>query len=107
MLNIRQGNKETLRQFVDIFCNATFKVPDLPAQVALSAMLQRTRLTLRVTLGLDPQSVTRQVNFMVVKAPSVAYNMILGRPILNDIRVVVSSCYQLMKFPSLARVGQV
>ncbi|XP_052193948.1 uncharacterized protein LOC127802273 [Diospyros lotus] len=62
---------------------------------------------LPVTLGADPQSVTRQANFMVVKAPSAAYNMILGRPLLNDMRAVVSSCYLLMKFPTLSGVGQV
>ncbi|XP_052209219.1 uncharacterized protein LOC127812736 [Diospyros lotus] len=62
---------------------------------------------LPVTLGADPQSLTRQANFMVVKAPSAAYNMILGRPLLNDMRAVVSSCYLLMKFPTLSRVGQV
>ncbi|XP_052170472.1 uncharacterized protein LOC127786825 [Diospyros lotus] len=62
---------------------------------------------LPVTLGVDPQTVTRQANFMVVKAPSAAYNMILGRPLLNDMRAVVSSCYLLMKFPTLSGVGQV
>ncbi|XP_052185282.1 uncharacterized protein LOC127796919 [Diospyros lotus] len=62
---------------------------------------------LPVTLGADPQSVTRQANFMVVKAHSAAYNMILGRPLLNDMRAVVSSCYLLMKFPTLSGVGQV
>ena len=44
---------------------------------------------------------------MIVKSPSAAYNMILGRPLLNDMRVVVSSCYLLMKFPTLSGVGQV
>ena len=44
---------------------------------------------------------------MIVKSFSVAYNMILGRPFLNDMRAVVSSCYLLMKFPTLSRVGHV
>jgi len=60
---------------------------------------------LPITLGTDPYNITRQANFMVVKAPSAAYNMILGRPLLNDIKVVVSSCYLLMKFPMLIGVG--
>jgi len=64
-------------------------------------------LQLLITIGTDPQSVTWQVNFMVFKSPSVAYNMILGRPLLNDMRVMVSSCYLLMKFPTLSGVGQV
>ena len=62
---------------------------------------------LPITLGTDPHNITRQANFMVVKAPSAAYNMILGRPLLNDMRAVVSSCYLLMKFPTLTGVGQV
>ena len=44
---------------------------------------------------------------MIVKSSSAAYNMILGRPLLNDMRAVVSSCYLLMKFPTLYGVGQV
>ena len=44
---------------------------------------------------------------MMVKASSVAYNMILGRLLLNDMRAVVSSCYLLMKFPTLTGVGHV
>ena len=44
---------------------------------------------------------------MVVKSLSTAYNMISGQPLLNDMRVVVSSCYLLIKFPTLSRVGQV
>ena len=44
---------------------------------------------------------------MVVKAPLAAYNMILGLPLFNDMRPVVSSCYLLMKFPTLSQVGQV
>ena len=62
---------------------------------------------LPITLGIDPHSVTQRANFVVVKAPSVAYNMILGRSFLNDMRFVVSSCYLLIKFLTLTGVGQV
>ena len=55
LLSIRQGNKETLRQFEDRFRNATLEIPDLPTQVAVSAMLQGTRLaSLQESLSLDP-----------------------------------------------------
>ncbi|XP_052206795.1 uncharacterized protein LOC127811124 [Diospyros lotus] len=64
-------------------------------------------IQLPITLGVDPQLVTRQVNFIVVKTSLAAYNMILGRPLLNDLRAVVCSCYLLMKFPTPAGVGQV
>jgi len=62
---------------------------------------------LPITLGSDPQSVTRQPNFMVVKTLLTSYNIILGHPFLNDMRVVVSSCYLLIKFPTPQGVGQV
>ncbi|XP_052182016.1 uncharacterized protein LOC127794803 [Diospyros lotus] len=64
-------------------------------------------IQLPIMLGADPQIVTRQANFMVVKTSSVAYNMILGRPLLNDLRAMVSSCYLLMNFPTPTKVGQV
>ena len=62
---------------------------------------------LPVTLRDNPRSVTRQVLFMVVKSTFVAYNIILGRSLLNDIRVEVSPCYLLMKFPTPNGVDQV
>ena len=62
---------------------------------------------LPVTLGESPKIVTRQVLFIVIKSTSVAYNIIRGRPILNDMRVIISPCYLLMKFPTPNGVGQV
>lgn len=44
---------------------------------------------------------------MVVKASSTAYNVIFGRPLLNDMRVVVYSYYLLMKFSTPQGMGQV
>ena len=37
-------------------------------------------IQLPITLGFNPHSITRKANFMVVKAISTAYNVILGRP---------------------------
>ena len=61
---------------------------------------------LPVTLGTD-REVTRMATFMVVKSVSTAYNVILGRPMLNDMRAVISPAYLLMKFPTPQGVGQV
>ncbi|XP_052171619.1 uncharacterized protein LOC127787595 [Diospyros lotus] len=55
LLSIRQGNKETLRHYVDRFQNATLEICNLPIEMALSAMFQGTRLTpLEESLSLDP-----------------------------------------------------
>ena len=46
------------------------------------------------------------VRFLVVDAPS-AYNMLLGRPSLNSIRVVPSAYHMVIKFPTTDVVGMV
>ena len=44
---------------------------------------------------------------MVVRTPSLAYNVILRRPLLNDIRAMICLGYFLMKFSTSNGVGQV
>ncbi|RRT32529.1 hypothetical protein B296_00047995 [Ensete ventricosum] len=44
-----------------------------------------------------PRSKTLMVSFMVVKLPS-AYNAIIGRPTLNQLKAVVSTYHRLLKF---------
>ena len=51
---MRQSEKETLRQYVDRFRNATLEVHDLQPGVAVAAMLQGTRsMQLQESLSLD------------------------------------------------------
>ncbi|RWW67831.1 hypothetical protein BHE74_00024676 [Ensete ventricosum] len=59
-----------------------------------------------VTFGEEPRSKTLMVSFMVVKLPS-AYNAIIGRPTLNQLKAVVSTYHRLLKFPTRAEVGKV
>ncbi|XP_052186695.1 uncharacterized protein LOC127797627 [Diospyros lotus] len=55
LLSIRQGNKETLRHYVDRFQNATLEICNLPIEMVVSAMFQGTRLTpLQESLSLNP-----------------------------------------------------
>ncbi|XP_064947796.1 uncharacterized protein LOC135598185 [Musa acuminata AAA Group] len=63
-------------------------------------------ITLPLTLGIPPRSKTVMTTFLVVDLP-MAYNAILGRPTLNKIRAVVSTYYQVIKFPTHAGVGEV
>ena len=53
-----------------------------------------------------PATRTLLATFVVVDCPS-AYNAIIGRPILVDLRVVVSMWHLAMKFPTDAGVGHV
>ena len=63
-------------------------------------------ITLPLTLGAPPRSKTVITTFLVIDLPT-AYNAILGRPTLNKVRVVVSTYYQTIKFPTHAGVGEV
>ena len=59
-----------------------------------------------LTLGDPPCQATTTVRFLIVDAPS-AYNMLLGRPSLNAIRVVPSAYHMVIKFPTANGVGMV
>ncbi|XP_064997195.1 uncharacterized protein LOC103995508 [Musa acuminata AAA Group] len=63
-------------------------------------------ITLPLTLGALPKATTVMSTFLVVDLPT-AYNVILGRPTLNKIRVVVSTYHQTVKFPTHAGIGEV
>ena len=59
-----------------------------------------------LTLGDPPCQATTTVRFLTVDAPS-AYNMLLSRPSLNDIRVVPSAYHMVIKFPTANGAGMV
>ncbi|XP_073290567.1 uncharacterized protein [Primulina huaijiensis] len=62
------------------------------------------QIVLPLSLGIDPQRVTKMIAFTVVDTPS-AYNEILGRPALKDFRAVASTYHQKLKFPMGKGVG--
>ena len=62
-------------------------------------------IQLVLTFGDPPCQATTTVRFLIVDAPS-AYNMLLGRPSLNTIRVIPSA-YMVIKFPTANGVGMV
>ena len=55
-------------------------------------------------MGTYPQQASLITKFVMVKAPS-AYNVILGRPTLNQARAVVSTYRLVVKFPTPQGVG--
>ena len=59
-----------------------------------------------LTLGDPPCQATTAVKFLIVDASS-AYNMLLGRPSLNAIKVIPSAYHMMVKFPTTGRVGMV
>ena len=69
-------------------------------------MLPLGSIQLVLTLGDPPCQATTAVRFLIVDAPS-AYNILLGRPSLNAIRVVPSAYQMVIKFPTTNGVGMV
>ena len=59
-----------------------------------------------LTLGDLPCQATATVRFLIIDAPS-AYNMLLGRPSFNAIRVVPFAYHMVIKFPTENGVGMV
>ena len=59
-----------------------------------------------LTLGDPPCQAITTVRFLIVDTLS-AYNMLLGRPSLNAIRVVPSAYHMVIKFPTANGVGMV
>ena len=63
-------------------------------------------ITLPVIVGIAPRSSMVMVNFLVIDCPS-AYNIILGRPALNTLRVVPSTYHLILCFPTSNGVGEI
>ena len=63
-------------------------------------------IKLAITLGEPPQAVTVMINFLAMKYPS-TLNGVLGRPLLNALKVVTSIHCLKIKFPTAAGIGQI
>jgi len=61
----------------------------------------RGYLELRTTFTDGTTSRTESIRYLVVNANS-AYNILLGRPALNRLRAVASTCHMKMKLPDLS-----
>ena len=63
-------------------------------------------IQLVLTLGDPSFQATTAVNFLIVDTPS-TYNILLGRPSLNAIKVIPSASHMMIKFPTTSGVGMV
>ena len=63
-------------------------------------------IQLVLTLGDPPCQATTTARFLIVDAPS-TYNMLLGRPSLNEIKAIPSAYHMMIKFPTVSEVGMV
>ena len=69
-------------------------------------MLTVGTITLPMVVGSYPQQITTEENFLVVDCSS-SYNAIIGRPTLNNWKVVTSTYHLLVKLPIEYGIGQV
>ena len=63
-------------------------------------------ISLPMTLGEYPRQSCVMVDFLVIDQPS-AFNIVLGRPSLRELKAITSIYHLLMKFPMPHRVGEV
>ena len=63
-------------------------------------------IQLVLTLGEPPRQATTTARFLIVDAPS-TYNMLLGRPSINAIKVIPLAYHMIIKFPTIHGVGMV
>ncbi|XP_075492529.1 uncharacterized protein LOC142530589 [Primulina tabacum] len=123
VIQARVANYDVLRIFVDngISVNVIFKEAlvqmDLheyqleALETALfgfagHAVYPEGEITLLLTMGTGDLRKTVMTVFTVVDASS-SYNIILGRPAMNEMRAVASTYHQKIKFPVRGRVGEV
>jgi hypothetical protein len=63
-------------------------------------------IELPVTARIVLRQVTIMVKFLLINSPS-AYNVIIRRTTLNQLRAITSTPHLKMKFPTESRVGEV
>ncbi|GAA0144017.1 hypothetical protein LIER_42785 [Lithospermum erythrorhizon] len=61
---------------------------------------------LDLMVGKAPRKVTIRASFTVVDISDPSYNGLIGRPILNALRAIISALHLKMKFPTTGGVGQ-
>ena len=69
-------------------------------------IVPRGIVTLFVIVGTYPTQVTKEIDFLIVDCPS-TYNIILGRPALNRLKVVTSTYHLKVKFLIAHGVGEI
>ncbi|XP_075503967.1 uncharacterized protein LOC142541295 [Primulina tabacum] len=123
VIQARVANYDILRVFVDSGSSVNVIFKDAFAQMDLQGfhleavetalfgfdghvVYPEGEIVLPLTLGSQDLKKTVMTSFTVVDSPS-SYNIILGRPGMNELRAVASTYHQKIKFPVGARVGEV
>ncbi|XP_075475888.1 uncharacterized protein LOC142514743 [Primulina tabacum] len=123
VIQARVANYDILRVFVDSGSSVNVIFKDVFVQMDLQdyhleavetalfgfaghMVYPEGEIMLPLTLGSQDLKRTVMTSFTVVDSPS-SYNIILGRPAMNELRAVASTYHQKIKFQVGARVGEV
>ncbi|XP_075475753.1 uncharacterized protein LOC142511155 [Primulina tabacum] len=108
VIQARVANYDILRVFVDSGSSGYHleAVETALFGFAGHVVYPEGEIVLPLTLGSHDLKKTVMTSFTVVDSPS-SYNIILGRPAMNELRAIASTYHQKIKFPVGARVGEV
>ncbi|XP_073041966.1 uncharacterized protein [Primulina eburnea] len=105
VIQARVANYDVLRVFVDNGSSLE-AIETALFSFAGHAVYPEGEIALPLTLGTGDLRKTVMTVFTVVDAPS-SYNIILGRPVMNEMRGLTSTYHQKIKFPVRGQVGEV
>ncbi|XP_064950522.1 uncharacterized protein LOC135604801 [Musa acuminata AAA Group] len=97
--------------YLDAFKKLSLTKEDLTPMVSTLTRFMRDFISplettiLPITIGEELRAKTIMTTFMVIDLPS-AYNVILGRSMLNKLKAVVSTYHRAIKFPTSAGIGE-
>ncbi|XP_075492418.1 uncharacterized protein LOC142530465 [Primulina tabacum] len=107
VIQARVANYDILRVFIDSGSSVNVIFKDAFVQMDLQGFhLEAVETALFGFVGHVDLKKTVMTSFTVVDSPS-SYNIILGRPAMNELKAVASTYHQKIKFPVRARVGEV
>ncbi|XP_075507516.1 uncharacterized protein LOC142544344 [Primulina tabacum] len=122
VIQARVANYDVMRVFIDSGSSVNVIFKDALVQMDLQSyhleavetalfgfvghvVYPKGEIGLSLTLGSQDLKKTLMTSFTVVDSPS-SYNIILGRPAMNELRAVASTYHQKIKFPVGALVGE-
>ncbi|XP_075479478.1 uncharacterized protein LOC142520371 [Primulina tabacum] len=122
-IQVRVANDDILRVFIDSDSSVNVISKDAFVQMNLQGyhleavetaffgfvghvVYPEGKIVLPLTLGSQDLKKTVMTSFTVVDSPS-SYNIIIGRPAMNELRAVTFTHHQKIKFSVGARVGEV
>ncbi|XP_052189983.1 uncharacterized protein LOC127799804 [Diospyros lotus] len=106
VIRARIGNMEVRRVMVDTGLRPDQLTSSLEPLHGFTsdAVIPKGRIRLPLTIGESDLQATTIADFLIIDGPS-AYNVVMGRPAMNNLDLVVSTKALAIKFPTLKGTG--